>query len=422
MAQKPMVAYGLDNFRCDSDDDNETHEKPKEINGEKHLQAKNAFTANLQILRVETRYDLSTPSAQKVIKGTSSGHTQTFYIGPNGLIFNDDDASNDAKKQMNIPYDDLECYKMGLGAGAFGSVVLAKHKETGQKFALKTIREKKGDNVFSDDDESDQNKLIWAEFKAIYESDHPNLLKVHNCYFRDYCFYMLLDYCNCGSLKDVFKVTEGTTERMMSVIVEKILKGLNYLQKEKHIIHRDIKPENILVDYDPNTQHAEVKIGDFGLCGHKKLDINSDLGKTMFNTVNGTTIYLSPERLQGCSYNYNSDIWSLGVLTIELMTKVHPLSTLPTLSHFDIVDKLENIQNDITEIIEKYNATTEKKISPEFRDFVLKCCEPDKDKRPFADELLHHPWITKFKDGKDNEQLFSLWLKQFFIKKKSVTK
>lgn len=68
MAQKPMVAYGLDNFRCDSDDDNETHEKPKEINGEKHLQAKNAFTANLQILRVETRYDLSTPSAQKVSK------------------------------------------------------------------------------------------------------------------------------------------------------------------------------------------------------------------------------------------------------------------------------------------------------------------------------------------------------------------
>ena len=130
-----------------------------------------------------------------------------------------------------------------LGSGSFGTVVLAKHKTTGKKYALKTIREQKGDNVFDNDDESNSNqsKLIWAEFKAIYESDHPNLLKVHNCYFRNYCFYMLLDYCNCGSLKDVFKVTGGTTERMMSVIVEKILKGMNYLQKEKHIIHRDIK-------------------------------------------------------------------------------------------------------------------------------------------------------------------------------------
>lgn len=358
-----------------------------------------------------------------LVKGSSFGETQSYYIGPNGLIFNDDDTSNEAKKQMNIPYDDLECFKLGtLGSGSFGTVVLAKHKQTGQKFALKTIREKKGENPFGDD-ESDQNKLIWAEFKAIYESDHPNLLKVYNCYFKDLCFYMLLDYCNCGSLKDVFKVTEGTTERMMSVIVEKILKGLQYLQKEKHIVHRDIKPENILVDYDQNTQKAEVKIGDFGLCGHKK-ESNKDIGKTMFSTVNGTKIYLSPERLQGYSYNYNSDIWSLGVLTIELMTGVHPLSTLTTLSHFDIVDKLENIQNELLQILNNYDATLkpEKKLSAEFKDFILKCCEPTKDKRPFAEELLTHPWIMKFKDGKDNEQLFSLWLKQFFIKKKAVTK
>jgi len=176
------------------------------------------------------------------------------------------------------------------------------------------------------------------------------------------------------------------------------------------------------VDFDHDTQTAEIKIGDFGLAGHKKVDINSDIGKTQFSTVNGTTIYLSPERLQGQSYNYNSDIWSLGVLTIELMTGVHPLSTLSSLSHFDIVDKMETIQSDMMGMLDNYDATVkpEKKLSSEFRDFINQACEPFKEKRPFAEDLLHHPWILKFKnDGKDNNQLFSLWLKQFFIKKKA---
>ncbi|EFC46051.1 predicted protein, partial [Naegleria gruberi] len=272
-----------------------------------------------------------------------------------------------------------------VGSGSFGHVVVAKHKVTGKKYALKMIYQDSNHLELS-------QKMEWAEFAAIYFCDHLSLIKVHECYYRNLCFYMLLDYCNCGSLRDILKVVpvENITERILSVIAEKVLIGLDHLQ-QNHVIHRDIKPENILVNYDKTIKKAEIKIGDFGLCGHKKLET----GSTFFKTVNGTFIYRSPERLLEDNYNYTSDIWSLGVMAVELIVGSHPLIDM------DITDSNRDNLYQIPEIImnavnnHKFGKNSEKVLSEEFKNFVKKCCEYEQQKRPFAREMLSHAWIKK---------------------------
>lgn len=98
------------------------------------------------------------------------------------------------------------------------------------------------------------------------------------------------------------------------MIAYQILEGLNYLHKDLKIIHRDIKPGNILVN-----SNGDIKIGDLGICG--KLEHTTDVT----NSWVGTTIYMSPERLNESSYSFSTDIWSLGLTLIELRTGVHPL-------------------------------------------------------------------------------------------------
>lgn len=92
-----------------------------------------------------------------------------------------------------------------------------------------------------------------------------------------------------------------------------LLKGLDYLHKQKKIIHRDIKPHNILL-----TTNGSVKIADFGV---------SYIIRNSFDSIQnyaGTVSYMSPERIKGESYYCDVDLWSLGLLLVESATGRFP--------------------------------------------------------------------------------------------------
>lgn len=78
-------------------------------------------------------------------------------------------------------------------------------------------------------------------------------------------------------------------------------------------MHRDIKPDNILIN-----SKGFVKLTDFGIC--KQLDETAGLLKSFV----GTMTYMSPERMEGENYSYKGDVWSLGIILIEMMTGKFP--------------------------------------------------------------------------------------------------
>jgi serine/threonine protein kinase len=92
-----------------------------------------------------------------------------------------------------------------------------------------------------------------------------------------------------------------------------VLRALEYLHKELHVIHRDIKPSNVLV-----SENGCVKLTDFGVSGQ--------LASTVGTCASwlGTVTYMSPERIQGRSYTILSDIWSFGLTIVELALGAYP--------------------------------------------------------------------------------------------------
>ena len=137
--------------------------------------------------------------------------------------------------------------------------------------------------------------------------EHPNVVKLYNTINKNNNTYLILEYCDEG---DLTKYIESKVTIYDSKFFNQILRGLKYLY-QNNILHRDIKPQNILIS-DKN-----IKISDFGLAkSFEKYEL--------INTFCGSPLYMAPEIIKNRKYTLKSDIWSLGVVFFELISKVHP--------------------------------------------------------------------------------------------------
>jgi mitogen-activated protein kinase kinase 1 len=102
-------------------------------------------------------------------------------------------------------------------------------------------------------------------------------------------------------------------ERYMPELARQVLLGLSHLHGAARICHRDIKPSNLLL-----SSSGQLKISDFG--------VSSQLSNSMSKCLSwvGTVTYMSPERIQGHSYGFNTDVWSLGLLLLECAVGRYP--------------------------------------------------------------------------------------------------
>lgn len=188
---------------------------------------------------------------------------------------------------------------------------------------------------------------------------------------------IFMEYMDCGSLDYILKKLGFLKEVYLSKITHNILQGLNYLYSTHKIIHRDIKPSNVLLNFK-----GEVKICDFGVS--RELSNNS-----IADTFVGTSTYMSPERIQGDVYSIKGDVWSLGLMLIELSTGEFPFGKKDTPN--GILDLLQRIVN------EDPPCLPANKYSKELCEFVDLCLKKQKE-RPTPIELLKMPksFVTKY--------------------------
>ncbi|XP_023659533.1 serine/threonine-protein kinase Sgk1-like [Paramormyrops kingsleyae] len=197
-------------------------------------------------------------------------------------------------------------YLRVIGKGSFGNVLLARHKETSQYYAVKVLQKR---IVLK----KKEQKHIMAERSVLLKNlRHPFLVGLHYSFQTSDRLYFVLDYANGGELFCHLQRERVFLEPRARFYAAEIAGALGYLHSI-HIIYRDLKPENILLD-----SQGHIMLTDFGLCkeslGHDDITF----------TFCGTPEYLAPEVLQKQAYDRTVDWWCLGAVLYEMLYGLPP--------------------------------------------------------------------------------------------------
>lgn len=231
-------------------------------------------------------------------------------------------------------YDNKYIFIKDLGNGGYGKVFLAKERVSNRFVAIKQLLT---ENKFLQEN-------IIHEIETVAKFENPNIVTFYHHFREEGIFYLVMEYCSGGSLRDKINSNTYTNTEAIDWMIT-LAKSLRIIHK-KGIIHHDIKPDNILF-----TQNGTIKIADFGVA-------NKDIG---------TKSYMSPEAFSWDVKSTNDpriDIYALGVTLMELLTKKNPFSGLSSdeiiekhLSADFPIQKLPNWQQEI--ILKAINKTPE---------------------------------------------------------------
>ncbi|KAJ6468926.1 ste7-like protein [Mycena sanguinolenta] len=213
-------------------------------------------------------------------------------------------ASMDPKPQyFDLKNDDFNILQE-LGQGNGGSVMKVQHVPTGTVMAKKIVLI---------DAKPAERKKILLELQIMHDCDSPYIVSSYGAYLAEPNICICMEFMDKGSFDGIYKRIGAIDIKVVGKVAVAVLEGLRYLYDEHRIIHRDIKPSNVLCN-----SNGEIKLCDFGVSG--------ELVNSIANTFVGTSIYMSPERIQGATYSVKSDIWSLGITLIELSVGQFPFS------------------------------------------------------------------------------------------------
>ncbi|MBF0104214.1 MAG: tetratricopeptide repeat protein [Deltaproteobacteria bacterium] len=220
---------------------------------------------------------------------------------------------------MGLIADRYEIIK-GLGYGATGSVELVVDTKTGAQAALKLLRNSGHLGYGSSVD------IFKQEFEILKEINHPNIARVYDAGLDqgDFKFYIATEFVPG---KDLYNATEGVGFEALEDIFVQILRALNYLHFH-HVYHLDIKPRNILVIHE-NSKFT-VKIIDFGYANffdsqYAKRKKEEDEDNII---IVGSPAYTAPEIITGTGYDGRTDLYSLGCVFYEALTRRLPFRSL----------------------------------------------------------------------------------------------
>ncbi|GAB7354006.1 hypothetical protein MBLNU459_g4597t1 [Dothideomycetes sp. NU459] len=259
------------------------------------------------------------------------------------------------------PQDPVKKYRslVKIGQGASGGVFTAYEVGSNKCVAIKQM------NL----EQQPKKDLIINEILVMKDSKHKNIVNFMDSYLVKGDLWVVMEYMEGGSLTDVVTFNM-MSEPQIAAVCREVLHGLQFLHS-KGVIHRDIKSDNILLSLEGN-----IKLTDFGFC--------AQIGETQHKrtTMVGTPYWMAPEVVTRKEYGRKIDIWSLGIMAIEMIEGEPPYLTESPLRALYLI-----ATNGTPQI------KAEEELTPVFRDFLGQALKVDPEKRANAKELLIHPFI-----------------------------
>ncbi|KAF7649752.1 hypothetical protein LDENG_00136720 [Lucifuga dentata] len=238
-----------------------------------------------------------------------------------------------------------------IGEGSTGIVCIATVKTTGKLVAVKKMDLRK----------QQRRELLFNEVVIMRDYHHENVVEMYNSYLVGDELWVVMEFLEGGALTDIVTHTRMNEEQIATVCLS-VLKALSVLHQQG-VIHRDIKSDSILLTHD-----GRVKLSDFGFCAQVSKEVQRR------KSLVGTPYWMAPELISRLPYGPEVDIWSLGIMVIEMP----PLKAMKMIRD-NLPPKLKNLH----------------KVSPLLKGFLDRMLVRDPVQRATASELLKHPFLTK---------------------------
>jgi len=258
-----------------------------------------------------------------------------------------------------------------IGSGAYGRVYMGMNLDSGQLLAVKQVLI--AANNGSKEKAQAHIRELEEEVKLLRNLSHPNIVRYLGTAREEEALNILLEFVPGGSISSLLGKFGSFTEPVIRMYTKQLLQGLEYLHKNG-IMHRDIKGANILVD-----NKGCIKLADFG--ASKQVVELATVSEA--KSMKGTPYWMAPEVIRQTGHGLSADIWSVGCTVIEMATGKPPWS-----QQFQEVAALFHIGTT------KSHPPIPDHISPEAKDFLLKCLKKEPNLRPTAAELLQHPFVV----------------------------
>ncbi|TPX35010.1 hypothetical protein SmJEL517_g02467 [Synchytrium microbalum] len=270
---------------------------------------------------------------------------------------------------LTDPNKRFERYDVSLGKGAYKEVFKAFDQERFVEVAWNQLRI---DNLPKRDAQH-----IVSEINLLASLRNDHIITMYDAWASvspngKYRVVFITELMTSGTLKSYIKKSKGPVKpKVLKDWCRQILLGLDYLHTRKPpVIHRDLKAENIFI----NGNNGQAKIGDLGLAIEKH--------REHISSVLGTPEFMAPE-LYDEHYDEKVDIYSFGMVILEIVTKEYPYSECTN---------QPQIYRKVMQGIKP--AALSKVLDEETRRFIDVCIQSDPKKRPSAAELLLHPFLV----------------------------
>uniref|UniRef100_A0A8B9UGR6 non-specific serine/threonine protein kinase n=1 Tax=Anas zonorhyncha TaxID=75864 RepID=A0A8B9UGR6_9AVES len=254
----------------------------------------------------------------------------------------------------------LENY-VKIGEGSTGIVCIAREKHSGRQVAVKMMDLRK----------QQRRELLFNEVVIMRDYQHVNVVEMYKSYLVGEELWVLMEFLQGGALTDIVSQIR-LNEEQIATVCESVLQALSYLHSQG-VIHRDIKSDSILLTLD-----GRVKLSDFGFCAQ----ISKDVPKR--KSLVGTPYWMAPEVIARVPYTTEVDIWSLGIMVIEMVDGEPPyFSDSP-------VQAMKRLRDSPPPKLKNFHRT-----SPVLRDFLDRMLTREPLERATAQELLDHPFLLQ---------------------------
>ncbi|XP_067943542.1 serine/threonine-protein kinase PAK 4-like [Watersipora subatra] len=249
-----------------------------------------------------------------------------------------------------------------IGEGSTGVVSIAQELATGRQVAIKQMDLRK----------QQRRELLFNEVVIMRDYHHPNIVEMYGSYLIADELWVVMEFMEGGALTDLITQHQKITEDQIACVVKSVLEALAYLH-HNGVIHRDIKSDSILLSHD-----GQVKLSDFGFCAQ----VTREFPKR--KSLVGTPYWMSPEVISRLPYGPEVDIWSLGIMIIEMVDGEPPFFNEPPLQ------AMRHIRDMAPPRLKNAHSVSHKLLG-----FLDQMLVRDPSKRFTAYELLQHPFLKQ---------------------------